>query len=53
MYGLLKVKVGEGKFERFKNILVHFNAKQFPSAVKRSRINQKYLPAAKLLFGHV
>merc|ERR1719320_1357778 len=52
MYGLLKVKVGKGKFERFKNILVHFNAKQFPlSAVKRSRINQKYLPAAKLLFG--
>jgi len=53
MFGLLQVKVGKGTFERTKNLFLHFNAAKFPSAVKRSKITEKYLPAAKLLFGHV
>jgi len=53
MFGLLQVKVGKGTFIRTKNLFLHFNAMKFPSAVKRSKIREKYLPAAKTLFGHV
>lgn len=53
MFGLLQIKVGKGTFMRAKNLFLHFNALKFPSAVKRSKITEKYLPAAKLLFGHV
>merc|ERR1719319_672508 len=52
MFALIKIKVGKGTFERCKNILVHFNGKEFPSAVKKSKINEKYLKAAKTLFSH-
>lgn len=53
MFGLLQIKVGKGTFMRTKNLFLHFNALKFPSAVKRSKINEKYLSASKLLFGHV
>jgi len=53
MFGLLQIKVGKGTFMRTKNLFLHFNALKFPSAVKRSKINERYLSAAKLLFGHV
>jgi len=53
MFGLLQMNVGKGTFMRSKNLFLHFNGVKFPSAVKRSKINEKYLHAAKLLFGHV